>query len=79
MATTQINLSGGGKHVVKHQFGTVRRLLNDAATRKANEKTGDVAAFAEFRTDQGQRILVNPESVVDAVMLSGDDGDGSGE
>jgi len=62
MARSTIKMKDGEQLTVQHQFGTVRRNLNDAAIRAADEKSGKVEAFAEFNTDEG-RVGVNPSEV----------------
>jgi len=78
MAVSELTLVNGSTVQVKHQFGTVRRLLNEAALRSADDK-GNVVAFAEFHTPEGQRRLVNPAHVIDAAQLKDADENGAGE
>ena len=59
MAQSVITMQSGNKVTVNHQFGTVRRNLNEAAQRIADDKTGKTEAFAEFNTDSG-RVSFNP-------------------
>ena len=71
MASCRIKLDDGETVNVSHQFGTVRRKLDLAATRAADDK-GQVTAFAEFHADTG-RVLVNPDKVVTVAQVGSDE------
>lgn len=70
-STTQLKFKDGSEVVVHHQFGTVRRLLNESVAGEKTNKDGEkepVGAFAEFHTEAG-RVLVNPDAVASATLL----------
>ena len=70
MAHRLVYISGGDIEF-NNQFGTVRRMLNDAKEgRKKAGKDGEaeVTHFAELQTEHG-RVLVNPLDVSHVVEV----------